>query len=119
MVIAINKAAVSGRIRTLVILRCSLNNMHNVSATISVRDDEWDELREAMWEHRDLYSGISLLPFDGGTYQQAPFESCDQEVFQRFTNLVNDIDLKQVVEEEDNTNRAEIVACSGNVCEIV
>lgn len=95
------------------------DNRHNVSCTVSVRDSEWEELAEEMWAHRDLYSGISLLPFDGGTYEQAPFEACDKETYDKYMELVKDVDLKQVMENKDNTNRLEIVACSGNSCEII
>lgn len=95
------------------------DNRHNVSCTVSVREDEWSELAEEMWNHRDLYSGISLLPFDGGSYEQAPFESCDKETYDKYMELVKEVDLKQVMEKEDNTNRLEQVACAGGLCEIV
>ena len=94
------------------------SNKHNVSVTISVKEDEWDELRESMWLNRDNYSGISLLPFDGGSYQQAPFEDCTKEKYEELSQLVKEIDLKQVREESDNTNRVEQLACAGGQCEI-
>lgn len=94
------------------------DNQHNVSATISVKDNEWETLRELMWVHREAYAGISLLPFDGGNYQQAPFEDCSKETYENMSKLVKEIDLKQVREENDNTNRVEQVACSGGNCEI-
>lgn len=94
-------------------------NKHNVSLTISVKDDEWDSLREAMWENRNYYSGISLLPYDGGSYKQAPFEECSKEVFEKMSDLISEVDLKEVKEEKDNTSRVETIACSGGNCEIV
>lgn len=94
------------------------DNKHNVSVTISVKDDEWDKLRDLMWKNREYYSGISLLPYDGGTYQQAPFETCTKEMFQNMTKLVKDIDLKLVKEDNDNTNRIDQLACAGGSCEI-
>lgn len=94
------------------------DNTHNVSVTISVKDGEWEELGEAMWENRQYYSGISLLPYDGGNYQQAPFEDCSQEVFEKYDKMVKEIDLKQVKEENDNTTRIETIACAGGQCEI-
>lgn len=94
------------------------DNKHNVSVTISVKDEEWDELREAMWFDRDNYNGVSLLPYDGGTYVQAPFEECSKETFKQMEELVKNVDLKHVREEEDNTNRIEQLACVGGVCEI-
>lgn len=94
------------------------DNKHNVSVTISVKDHEWEELREQMWNNRDYYSGISLLPFDGGNYQQAPFEDCTKEKFEELSKLVKSLDLTKVVEETDNTNRVEQLACVGGLCEI-
>jgi len=93
-------------------------NHHNVSATISVKDNEWEYVRDSMWKNRDLYSGISLLPYDGGTYKQAPFEDCSKETYEEFSNKVKAIDLKNIVESEDNTTKTDTVACSGGVCEI-
>lgn len=95
------------------------DNQHNVSATISVKEDEWDSLGELMWKHRKDYAGISLLPFDGGTYVQAPFEDCTKEKYEEMSALVKEIDLKQVREESDTTNRVETIACGGGSCEIV
>jgi len=92
------------------------DNRHNVSVTISVKEDEWDSLRDSMWEYRDLYSGISLLPYDGGTYKQAPFEECSKETYEQMSKLVKEIDLKEVKEDQDNTNRTELLACVGGAC---
>jgi ribonucleoside-diphosphate reductase alpha chain len=94
------------------------NNTHNVSVTINYKDNEVDELRKRLWEDRDHYTGISLLPFDGGNYKQAPFEECTKEVYEKYTSMVKEIDLKDVKEEEDNTNRLQQLACVGGVCEI-
>jgi ribonucleoside-triphosphate reductase len=92
------------------------DNKHNVSVTISVKEDEWNNLREEMWKHRNIYSGISLLPYDGGTYKQAPFEECTKDKYEEMSKLVSEVDLKQVKEESDNTNRIEQLACVGGVC---
>jgi ribonucleoside-diphosphate reductase alpha chain len=94
------------------------DNQHNVSVTISVKEDEWEIVRALMWNNKDLYNGISLLPFNGGTYVQAPFEDCTKEKFEELSKLVKHIDLTKVVEYEDKTERVEILACSGGVCEI-
>lgn len=93
-------------------------NKHNVSVTISVKENEWDEVRNYMWNNRNYYSGISLLPFNGGNYQQAPFEDITKEKYNELIKLVKDIDLKQVREESDNTSRIEQLACVGGVCSI-
>lgn len=95
-------------------------NRNNVSATISVRPEEWEALREEMWNHRFEYTGVSLLPFDDHTYIQAPFEDCTKEEFEKLSSYISDkIDLRNVMENEDNTVRQEIVACSGGACEVV
>lgn len=91
---------------------------HNVSVTVSVKDAEWEQVCENMWENRDKYRGVSLLPYDGGSYQQAPFEECSAETFNKYSELVRVIDLTQIREEVDNTKRTETVACAGGACEI-
>ena len=93
-------------------------NKHNVSVTISVKDDEWTELGELMWSHRESYGGISLLPYDGGTYVQAPFEEIDEAKFKEMSKLVKEVDLRQVIEMDDYTERSELIACSGGACEL-
>jgi ribonucleotide reductase class II len=94
-------------------------NTHNVSVTISYKQDEVESLFEDLWDNREKYAAVSLLPFDGGTYQQAPFEGCDKETFEKYDKVVNEIDLTKVIELEDNTDRIQQIACSGGVCEIV
>lgn len=92
------------------------DNKHNVSVTISVKDNEWIDLRESMWENRNLYSGISLLPYDGGSYKQAPFEECQKETYLEMSKSLKELDLKLVKEEKDNTSRIEQLACVGGIC---
>lgn len=95
------------------------DNKHNVSATINYKDEDIEPLFEKLWQHRDLYTGVSLLPYDGGSYQQAPFESCDKETFKELNAKVQDVDLTNVMELEDNTTRIDQLACSGGSCEIL
>jgi ribonucleoside-diphosphate reductase alpha chain len=94
-------------------------NTHNVSATISIRPDEWTDVGEWMWENRTCYNGLSVLPADGGTYKQAPFEDCSPEKFQVLMDTLEDIDLTKVVELEDDTTLSGELACSGGACEII
>lgn len=94
------------------------DNTHNVSVTISYKPEEVDSLFEELWDNRLNYAAVSLLPFDGGSYKQAPFESCDKETFEKYDKQVNDIDLTKVIELEDYTDRLKNVACAGGVCEI-
>lgn len=93
-------------------------NTHNVSVTISYKKEETEELFELLWNHKEAYTAISLLPFDGHVYQQAPFEECTKEVFESFNSMVKEIDLTKVQEADDNTNRIENLACAGGNCEI-
>lgn len=94
------------------------SNTHNVSCTVSVRDNEWEEVGRWMWLNRAHYNGIAVLPWDGGSYTQAPFESCTEEVYERMLALVKEVDLSKVFEEDDNTAQAESIACGGGACEL-
>ena len=93
-------------------------NTHNVSATISIKEAEWADVGEWMWDNRDVYNGLSVLPFDGGTYRQAPFEDCSKETYEAMLKALEEIDLTKVIEIEDNTDLAGEVACGGGACEI-
>ena len=94
------------------------SNSHNVSATITIKDDEWDETGKWMWENRGCYNGLSVLPHDGGTYVQAPFEDCDKETYEKMLALVKNINLDLVMETEDETDLSGEIACGGGACEI-
>lgn len=93
-------------------------NTHNVSCTISVKDDEWSKVGDWMWKNRNNFNGISVLPYDGGTYTQAPFEDITEEQFNLLESSLSNIDLTKVVELEDNTDLAGELACQGGACEI-
>ena len=95
------------------------NNTHNVSCTVSVRDDEWKIVGEWMWANKEYYNGLSVLPYHGGTYKQTPFEDCTEEVYNSMMAVLNDVDLSKVVEIQDNTNFSDSAACGGGNCEIV
>lgn len=94
-------------------------NTHNISATVFVKDDEWDIVGEWMWNNREFYNGISILPYDGGTYKQAPFESITKEEYDKLCSYIKNIDFKEIKEFNDGVNFNEIVACSGASCEII
>ena len=94
------------------------NNTHNVSATVSLRDDEWKLAGEWMWTNRDHYNGLSVLPYNGGTYIQAPFEDCTEETYNTMMQSLNNIDLSKVIELDDNTDLSGELACAGGACEI-
>ena len=94
------------------------NNTHNVSATVSLKEDEWDLAGEWMWENKAHYNGLSVLPYDGGTYVQAPFEDCNQETYENMMKTLKDVDLSKIVELDDNTDLSGELACAGGACEI-
>ena len=94
------------------------NNTHNVSCTVSVREEEWEKVGKWMWENREYYNGISVLPYFGGSYKQAPFEDIDKETFEGMITNLKEIDLSNVVEIVDNTNLTGELACAGGACEL-
>lgn len=95
------------------------NNTHNVSATISIEKDQWELVVDWMWNNRDVYNGISLLPYDGGTYQQAPFEDITKEQYEEMSKLIDNINLLSVIEDVDNTDLSGEIACGAAGCEII
>jgi ribonucleoside-diphosphate reductase alpha chain len=122
-------------------------NTHNVSATISIdknrlytageyewsgdewievdkeddiqdKHDEWEVVGEWMWENKNHYNGLSVLPFDGGSYVQAPFESITKEEYLKRFEEIHAVDLTKVIETDDNVNFGQTAACAGGSCEI-
>jgi len=94
------------------------SNHNNVSATISVKENEWEIVGNWMWENKEFYNGITVLPYDGGKYVQAPFEDCTKEEYEKRMKSITDIDVTQIKEIEDNTSLMENIACGGGSCEI-
>ena len=101
------------------------HNTNNVSATVSVRDEDWKFLIGWMWKNRKGYNGLSCLPFDGGTYKQTPFESCTEYEYRKRVKAIRDdleansVALDQLFENADNTDLKGEAACAGGACEIV
>ena len=91
----------------------------DVSATISIREHEWPAVGEWMWENRDTFNGLSVLPYFGGSYTQAPFEDITKEQFDEMVTHLHNIDLSKVVEFSDDTALMDQAACAGGACEIV
>tara|TARA_R110000824_G_scaffold72494_3_gene184928 strand:- start:314 stop:2176 length:1863 start_codon:yes stop_codon:yes gene_type:complete len=94
------------------------SNTHNVSATISLKDNEWDDAGEWMWENRNHYNGLSVLPYDGGNYKQAPFEDIDEGTYNSMMKTLTEVNLLNITENGDNTNLSGELACAGGSCEI-
>jgi len=93
-------------------------NTHNVSATVTIKDDEWKDVGEWMWENRESYNGLSVLPHSDHTYKQAPFEDCDEETYNEMLKLLLEVDLTGVIEMQDDTDLQGELACAGGACEI-
>jgi ribonucleoside-diphosphate reductase alpha chain len=94
------------------------SNTHNVSATISLKPEDWELAGEWMWNNREFYNGLSVLPYDNGSYTQAPFTDCTKEEFEKMFEKLHSIDLKNVVEVSDETDLSGELACSGGACEV-
>jgi len=93
-------------------------NTHNISATVSVKPTEWDVVGEWMWENKQFYNGLSVLPYSDHTYKQAPFEDCTQDVYDKLMSSLSNVDLSKVIELVDNTNLQDQAACAGHNCEL-
>jgi ribonucleoside-triphosphate reductase (thioredoxin) len=94
------------------------SNANNVSATVSIEDEDWQEVGKWMWENKASYNGLSVLPYDNGNYKQAPFEDISKEVFENLENSLKDLDLSCVFEAEDVTDLQAEAACGGGACAI-
>ena len=123
-------------------------NTHNVSATISIDKDrkypsifktdvitdnhsnpiieefledsldEWEEVGNWMWENREVYNGLSVLPHFGGTYKQAPFEDITKEEYEERIITLKNVDLTKVLELDDTVDFGQVAACAGGACEV-
>lgn len=94
-------------------------NKNNVSTTVSIKPEEWSEVAEWMWEHRDEFTALSVLPADGGSYTQAPFEDITEERYKEMAAHLHKIDLTKVVEIVDDTELQNEIACGGGGCEVL
>ena len=94
------------------------DNVNNVSATVSIKDNEWVKVGDWMYNNKNNYHGISVLPYDNGSYIQAPFEPITEDKYNEMLKTLKNIDLSKVVEIEDNTNFSQEAACAGGACEI-
>jgi ribonucleoside-diphosphate reductase alpha chain len=92
---------------------------HKPSVTVSVKEHEWPEVGSWVWQYFDEVSGVSFLPYDGGTYRQAPYEECSKEQYEELLlKMPPDIDWSLLSEDDDNVEGTQTLACSGGHCEI-
>ena len=94
-------------------------NTNNVSATVSIKEGEWEKVGQWMWDNKETFNGLSVLPYFGGSYTQAPFEDITEEQFNELITHLHNIDLTKIVEFGDDTNLMDQAACAGGACEIV
>lgn len=94
-------------------------NTNNVSATITIKPDEWEPVGEWMWENKHNYNGLSVLPYSDHSYKQAPFEDCTKEEYEALLPSLKEVDLDNVIEVDDNTDLSGELACAGGACEII
>ena len=91
---------------------------HKPSVTISVAEKDWPSVGAWTWDHFDEISGVSYLPYDGGTYRQAPYEECTEEEYNKLKASIPVVDWSQLKENTDNVEGAQMLACSAGSCEI-
>lgn len=94
------------------------DNTHNVSATVTIKQNEWPLVGEWLWENKAHYNGLSFLPEDLGSYPQTPFETITKEQYEEMAAKLHSIDVTKVIEIGDNTSLTDQAACAGNNCEI-
>ena len=94
------------------------HNTNNVSTTITIKPDEWEEVGEWMWKNRDNYTALSVLPFDDHSYVQPPFEDIDEGTYNKMVTKLTDIDLTRIREDHNHNDFQEALACAGGACEI-
>jgi ribonucleoside-diphosphate reductase alpha chain len=95
---------------------------HSPSVTVSVRPEEWEEVGEWVFEHFDLITGVSFLPHSDHVYRQAPFQSIDEEGYNKAvaempTNI--NWEMLPVYETMDTTTGSQTLACTAGVCDVV
>ena len=93
-------------------------NTHNISATVSIKEDEWDMIGEWMWDNKQFYNGLSVLPYNGGTYVQAPFEDITMNKYYEMMETLQLVDIAKIEEDDDETDLSGELACAGGACEI-
>jgi len=93
-------------------------NTHNISATVSLLPEEWNTAGKWMWENRNFYNGLAVLPYSDHTYVQTPFEDITEQEYNELISHLHAIDLSKVVEMTDDTNLSGELACSGGSCAI-
>ena len=92
---------------------------HKPSVTISVNENEWPKVGAWTWDHFDEVTGVSYLPYDGGTYRQAPYEEITHLEYENLMDAMpKGIDWESFIERTDNVEGAQMLSCTAGACEI-
>ena len=89
-----------------------------MSATISIQEDGWEVVGEWMWTNRDVYNGLSVLNYFGGSYKQAPFEDISKEEYEKRISSIHSVDLTKVIELDDTVDFGQVASCAGGACSL-
>ena len=93
------------------------NHRHNVSATVSISNEEWGVAADWMWENREIYNGLACLPYSDHVYKQAPFETITKEQYERaLLKFPKNVDFTSILEETNNVELVQQLACAGGAC---
>lgn len=95
---------------------------HNPSITVNVREHEWIEVSDWVYKNWDIVGGISFLPYDDHTYQQAPYTDTDESGYKQFlADMPKRVDwsILPLYEKEDNTTGTQSLSCVAGQCELV
>lgn len=92
---------------------------HKPSVTINVTEAEWPRVGAWVYDHFDEMSGVSFLPYDGGSYKQAPYETITKEEYENaIINIPTNVNWDDLVEHDDNVEGVQTLACTSGNCEI-
>lgn len=94
------------------------NNTHNVSATVTIKPDEWDKVGQWVFSNRESFTALSFLPYKDHSYVQAPFQTITEQEYNEKSQNLHSLDLTKVIEIADNTSLSESLACAGGNCEV-
>ena len=95
-----------------------MEDRRDEDGNIIYKINEWPAVGKWMWDNREKFNGISVLPYDGGSYIQAPFTDCTKKTYEEMMEMIRDIDLTKVIEMTDMTNLTGELACANGSCEI-
>ncbi len=92
---------------------------HKPSVTFMIKEDEWLDMAACVYDNFNIISGISFLPYDGGSYKQAPYEEITEEQYNELqAKMPAKINWEEFIENTDNVEGAQQYACVSGFCEI-